>query len=90
MLKYNPLLREFSSSPQVDDVKGKITIPNLSEEHTDLADVDLEVTLTARQDKREAQALKDMLRRGPGAQSLRRQLEKNTSRRSSRSSAQRG
>ncbi len=63
-------------SGDVKDIMGKITIPNLSEEHTDLADVDIDVSVTERKDTKEAQRLKDQLRGGAGAASLRSQLEK--------------
>ena len=48
---------------------GKIEIPNLSEEHDDMEDVDLEVSLTTKGP--EAEALKEMLRKGEGAKKIR-------------------
>lgn len=54
------------------EVKGKIDIPNLSEEHVDMADVDLDVSLTTRGP--EADLLKEMLRKGAGARTLRETL----------------
>lgn len=51
------------------EINGKIEIPNLSEEHDDMEDVDLEVTVTG--NSAEASALKDMLRKGDGAKELR-------------------
>lgn len=55
------------------EVTGKIDIPNLSEEHDDMEDVDLDITLTTKGP--EATALKEMLRKGPGAKELRGLLE---------------
>jgi len=51
------------------EVTGKIEIPNLSEEHDDMDDVDLEVSLTTKGP--EADALKEMLRKGDGAKNIR-------------------
>ena len=56
------------------EVTGKIDIPNLSEEHDDMEDVDLDVSLTTKGP--EADALKDMLRKGEGAKQLRAVLAK--------------
>ena len=58
-----------------DSIEGKITIPNLSEEHTDMKDVDLEVTLTSSSSS-EAQKVKESLRKGIGAGNIRHQLQK--------------
>jgi len=54
------------------EVTGKIDIPNLSEEHDDMEDVDVDVTLTTKGP--EAALLKEMLRKGPGASKIRTQL----------------
>jgi len=54
------------------EVKGKIEIPNLSEEHEDLKDVDVDVSITTKGDG--DHLLKDMLRKGPGADKIRAQL----------------
>jgi len=51
------------------EVTGKIDIPNLSEEHEDMEDVDVDVTLTTKGS--EATVLKEMLRKGPGADNIR-------------------
>ena len=51
------------------EVTGKIDIPNLSEEHDDMEDVDVDVTLTTKGP--EATVLKEMLRKGPGAKKVR-------------------
>jgi len=56
------------------EVTGKIDIPNLSEEHDDMEDVDLEISLTTK--GAEADALKEMLRKGEGAAQLRSVLSK--------------
>jgi len=55
------------------EVTGKIDIPNLSEEHEDMEDVDVEVSLTSKGP--EADLLKEMLRKGPGAKKIRETLE---------------
>jgi len=55
------------------EVTGKIEIPNLSEEHDDMKDVDVDVSVTT--PGTEASALKEMLRKGEGAGELRRLLE---------------
>lgn len=54
------------------EAKGKIDIPNLSEEHEDLEDVDLEVSLTTKGP--ESDLLKEMLRKGTGAKKIRETL----------------
>jgi len=51
------------------EVTGKIEIPNLSEEHEDMEDVDVDVTLTTKGP--EATVLKEMLRKGPGVKKVR-------------------
>ena len=51
------------------EVTGKIEIPNLSEEHDDMDDVDIEISLTTKGP--EADALKEMLRKGDGAKEIR-------------------
>jgi len=51
------------------EVTGKIEIPNLSEEHDDIEDVDVDITLTTKGP--EADALKEMLRKGHGVKEIR-------------------
>ena len=51
------------------EVTGKIEIPNLSEEHDDMDDVDVDVSLTTK--GAEADTLKEMLRKGDGAKEIR-------------------
>lgn len=51
------------------EVTGKIDIPNLSEEHEDLKDVDIDVTLTTKGP--ESDLLKEMMRKGEGAKKIR-------------------
>jgi activator of HSP90 ATPase len=51
------------------EVTGKIDIPNLSEEHDDMDDVDIDVSLTTKGP--ESTVLKEMLRKGPGAKKIR-------------------
>ena len=55
------------------EVTGKIEIPNLSEEHDDMDDVDVDVSLTTKGP--EAETLKEMLRKGEGAKQIRAILE---------------
>merc|ERR1711993_206125 len=55
------------------EVKGTIEIPNLSEEHTDMKDVDIEISLTTKGP--EATVLKEMLRKGDGAKAIREKLK---------------
>ena len=55
------------------EVKGSIEIPNLSEEHSDMKDVDIEVNLTTKGP--EAVILKEMLRKGDGAKAIREKLK---------------
>jgi len=54
------------------EVKGKVDIPNLSEEHDDMKDVDLDITLTTKGP--ESDMLKEMMRKGLGATKLREKL----------------
>ena len=58
-------------------ISGKVSIPNLSEEHTDLKDVDLEITVDSSSDgdKEDKQRVKEYLRKGGGAQEIRRRLQ---------------
>jgi len=56
------------------EVTGKIEIPNLSEEHDDMEDVDVDISLTTKGP--EADALKEMLRKGDGAKNIRGVLSK--------------
>ena len=55
------------------EVKGTIEIPNLSEEHSDMKDVDIEVNLTTKGP--EAVILKELLRKGDGAKAIRDKLK---------------
>ena len=55
------------------EVKGSVEIPNLSEEHSDMKDVDIEVNLTTKGP--EAVILKEMLRKGDGAKAIREKLK---------------
>lgn len=54
------------------EVNGKIEIPNLSEEHTDMKDVDVDVSVSTK--GKESEVLKEMLRKGKGAQEIRKRL----------------
>eukprot|EP00092_Neocalanus_flemingeri_P003256 GFUD01003485.1.p1 GENE.GFUD01003485.1~~GFUD01003485.1.p1 ORF type:complete len:324 (+),score=86.04 GFUD01003485.1:56-1027(+) len=51
------------------EVTGKIEIPNLSEEHDDMEDVDVDISLTTKGP--EGDALKEMLRKGDGVKAIR-------------------
>jgi len=51
------------------EVTGKIEIPNLSEEHEDLDDVDIDVTVTTKGP--ESALLKEMVRKGEGPKKIR-------------------
>jgi len=55
------------------EVKGNIEIPNLSEEHDDMKDVDIDINLTTTGP--EATLLKEMLRKGDGAKAIRGKLK---------------
>jgi activator of HSP90 ATPase len=56
------------------EVTGKIEIPNLSEEHDDMEDVDVDISLTTK--GAEADTLKEMLRKGEGVKEIRSLLAK--------------
>merc|ERR1712061_628869 len=60
-----------------DKISGKVSVPNLSEEHTDMKDVDLEITVSSDSDgdKEDKQRVKEYLRKGGGAQEIRRRLQ---------------
>lgn len=53
-------------------MKGKIEIPNLSEEHEDMNDVDLDVSVSTK--GFESDLLKEFMRKGAGAAQIRAQL----------------
>lgn len=55
------------------EVKGNIEIPNLSEEHDDMKDVNIDVNLTTKGP--ESTVLKEMLRVGDGAKAIRETLK---------------
>jgi len=55
------------------EVTGKIEIPNLSEEHSDMKDVDVDVSLTSK--GVESDMIKEMMRKGEGAKQIRILLE---------------
>jgi len=58
-----------------DKVDGKVKVLNLSEEHEDIDDVDLEVSLSSGCKGALAERCKEFLRVGKGAKMLRRQLQ---------------
>jgi len=54
------------------EVTGKVDIPNLSEEHDSMDDVDLDISLTTK--GKEADLLKEMMRKGMGAKKIREKM----------------
>ena len=56
------------------EVKGKVDIPNLSEEHEDMKDVDVDISLTTKGS--ESDLLKEFMRKGRGAEKIRETLSK--------------
>eukprot|EP00095_Tigriopus_kingsejongensis_P007078 snap_masked-scaffold912_size81766-processed-gene-0.11 protein:Tk07078 transcript:snap_masked-scaffold912_size81766-processed-gene-0.11-mRNA-1 annotation:"activator of 90 kda heat shock protein atpase homolog 1" len=58
------------------EIKGQITIPNLSEEHTDLRDVDIEINVTSSGQADLSRKVKEFLRKEDGARQLREVLQK--------------
>ena len=57
------------------EITGKIEIPNLSEEHNDMKDVDVDITISNGKDSPEGEILKDMMRKGTGAKMIRTKLQ---------------
>jgi len=57
------------------EISGKITIPNLSEEHDDMEDVDLDISVTTGKGTSEGDLLKEMLRKGTGSKIVREKLQ---------------
>lgn len=57
-----------------NEIEGKIEIPNLSEEHEDMEDVDVDIKVTKGKDSPEGQLLKEMMRKGKGAKVIRQKL----------------
>ncbi len=57
------------------EVTGKISIPNLSEEHEDMDDVDVDITLVNGKGTTEGEMLKEMMRKGIGAKKIREKLQ---------------
>ena len=55
------------------EITGTIDIPNLSEEHDDMKDVDIDINLITKGP--EATILKEMLRKGDGAKAIREKLK---------------
>ena len=56
-------------------IKGKVTIPNMSEEHDDMKDVDIDITVTEGKSSPEGHLLKEMMRKGLGAKTIREKLQ---------------
>ena len=57
------------------EITGKIEIPNLSEEHNDMKDVDVDITISNGKGSPEGEILKDMMRKGTGAKMIRTKLQ---------------
>ena len=57
------------------EITGKIEIPNLSEEHNDMNDVDVDITISNGKGSPEGEILKDMMRKGTGAKMIRTKLQ---------------
>jgi len=55
------------------EVEGTIEVPNLSEEHEDIEDVDIDVSVKAKSSQ--AHILKEMMRKGQGAKAVRKTLK---------------
>lgn len=51
------------------EVRGKVDIPNMSEEHDDMDDVDIDISLTTKGP--ESDQLKEVMRKGAGAKKIR-------------------
>lgn len=58
-----------------NEIEGKVEIPNLSEEHEDMEDVDVDIKVTKGKDSPEGQMLKEMMRKGQGAKVIRQRLQ---------------
>ena len=58
-----------------NEIKGKVTIPNMSEEHDDMKDVDIDITVTEGKSSPEGHLLKEMMRKGLGAKTIREKLQ---------------
>jgi len=57
------------------EITGKVTIPNLSEEHDDMKDVDIDIEVIEGKSSPEGHLLKEMMRKGLGAKTLREKLQ---------------
>ena len=57
------------------EVTGTVSIPNLSEEHDDMKDVDLDISLSTGKGSPEGELLKEMMRKGKGAVTIREKLQ---------------
>lgn len=68
-------LKWKSMSTAEEAVDGKVKVLNLSEEHEDIEDVDLEVSLSSGCKGKHAERCKEFMRVGPGAKALRKQLQ---------------
>lgn len=58
-----------------NEIAGKVTIPNLSEEHDDMNDVDIDIDVTDGKSSPEGHLLKEMMRKGLGAKTIREKLQ---------------
>jgi len=58
-----------------NEIEGKVEIPNLSEEHEDINDVDVDIKVTKGKDSPEGELLKEMMRKGTGLKVIREKLK---------------
>ena len=57
------------------EITGKVEIPNMSEEHDDMKDVDVDITVSTGKGSPEGEMLKEMMRKGTGAKMIRSKLQ---------------
>ena len=65
----------FANGKGETEITGKVVIPNLSEEHDDMNDVDIDIEVVTGKGSPEGQALKEMMRKGLGAKTIREKLQ---------------
>jgi len=56
------------------EITGKVEIPNMSEEHDDMEDVDVDISINSGKGSPEGEMLKEMMRKGTGAKMIRNKL----------------
>jgi len=65
----------FANGKGETEITGKVVIPNLSEEHDDMNDVDIDIEVVTGKGSPEGQVLKEMMRKGLGAKTIREKLQ---------------